>query len=691
MAPIKLSVITNNVHAKLCECTTLDELSTLITSQDWAPSTFKESYRKKENFEATSLMALDVDEGCTLEEAKQIFSGYQHLIATTRSHGKEKNGVVADRFRVVLLLTEPITDSLTYSATWHECLNRWPFIDDKCKDPSRMYFKSVEVVSSATEGATLNVVYSEPDLTSGPGLRALPTPGAKGRLARATLEFMVNGAPDGEWNQSLFKAAKDFQEQGYTFEEAFSRLSNMSNPHYSGALDSKDRDTIGSAFNGDPKYEARTNFPVMKPGGRNAPPYPDPRHPDNVKYLIEEVCGFKPGLNELKQLITIEERNPESGAYEVPRPIHDRDLSTLRVEAAYNNFATVTEAINDNLEELATTNTYHPAKHFIESTPWDNTTDHISALFNTFILEEGTPDDLAEQYKTYLQRWLIGAVAKIYSPGSQNLVFILQGSQGSGKSRWLSRLEVGEGTKGEGMILPGKKDHDLRHLTYNIWVCDELDAVTRKKDVSDLKAYFTQERLSIRPAYARHPIHGVSQCSFCGSVNEDSFLSDLTGNRRYLIVPVKAADADHSVNMQQVWAQALHLYQNGHRWWFEGAEVTAINEANEEYGTDNYLIRTLTDYTEPGDDFFTVAEIIRTLWPDLQYVDWQYRTIKNALNSRASKGAIRRGRQHRCDKLKATGYPVNRQRVRGYFLNGDRLRAGAPGGMVPSSLPSIVD
>ena len=92
MAPIKLSVITNNVHAKLCECTTLDELSTLITSQDWAPSTFKESYRKKENFEATSLMALDVDEGCTLEEAKQIFSGYQHLIATTRSHGAKRCG-----------------------------------------------------------------------------------------------------------------------------------------------------------------------------------------------------------------------------------------------------------------------------------------------------------------------------------------------------------------------------------------------------------------------------------------------------------------------------------------------------------------------------------------------------------------------------------------------------------------------
>jgi putative DNA primase/helicase len=74
----------------------------------------------------------------------------------------------------------------------------------------------------------------------------------KGRLSRATSDFLANGASSGEWNMRLFKAAKDFQEQGYTEEEAYPRFEGIT-----GHLDEADRKTLASAFKKEPKHPPR--------------------------------------------------------------------------------------------------------------------------------------------------------------------------------------------------------------------------------------------------------------------------------------------------------------------------------------------------------------------------------------------------------------------------------------------------
>lgn len=60
-------------------------------------------YRKKDNFiSGQNLIAFDIDEGITLEEAKDLLEQYQYIIYTTKSHQKEKNGIIVDRFRILL-------------------------------------------------------------------------------------------------------------------------------------------------------------------------------------------------------------------------------------------------------------------------------------------------------------------------------------------------------------------------------------------------------------------------------------------------------------------------------------------------------------------------------------------------------------------------------------------------------------
>jgi len=186
-------------------------------------------------------------------------------------------------------------------------------------------------------------------------------------------------------------------------------------------------------------------------------------------------------------------------------------------------------------------------------------------------------------YFQFLKRWLIGVIAKVYRPGSQNLVLTIKGAQGKGKSRWLSKLAIAPDIFGEGSVNPEIKDHELRHFNFVIWHASELDGITRKRDQAALKDYFTREDVAVREAYGRFERSGKSVLSFCASVNDDSFLHDQTGNRRFLVLPLANLNSDHTIDMTQLFAQAKCMFDDGQKWWFDNEEVQIINKKNEEF------------------------------------------------------------------------------------------------------------
>ena len=111
----------------------------------YAPVGFRGGKRNNESTEAYSnVIVLDVDEGMTLDYAKEIFKDYYAIITTTRNHQNEKNGVVCDRFRVVLLSSKYIyTTPAKYKKLMENIQTFYGFsIDSGCFDKAHIYYSN---------------------------------------------------------------------------------------------------------------------------------------------------------------------------------------------------------------------------------------------------------------------------------------------------------------------------------------------------------------------------------------------------------------------------------------------------------------------------------------------------------------------------------------------------------------------
>jgi len=249
-----VSRIINITQAHEQKLDNIKELSDFALKYDWSPFTFKDSYRHGTSWASCDLMVLDIDDGCTIEEAKVLFKEYTYLIQTSKSHQIEKNSKIVDRFRVILPLSSTIKDQEIYKNTWYSLSNKFSFIDKQCKDFGRFYYKSKSYVCE-NKGRSLDPVLDNimPVYFEKPKLELKLT---KGKLSRATMEFIVNGAMPGQRNIACFKAAKDFQEQGYNIEETIDKLSKS--PCLDGDFSESELDrTIKSAFSNDPKHDPR--------------------------------------------------------------------------------------------------------------------------------------------------------------------------------------------------------------------------------------------------------------------------------------------------------------------------------------------------------------------------------------------------------------------------------------------------
>jgi len=228
---VKISVIDKSDLGKVVDViNTKDiyEIAALASEEQWSPSEYNNGRRSIKEFIRTEIIALDIDEGCSLDKAKVLFKDYKHIIATSRNHQKPKNGIVADRFRVILFLNEPITTDKDFKATFKELQSTYPFIDEACKDASRFFFPSPEVVS-INEGRLVETTKApdKPEV-----VRVEPPEGERGQLWKSTLELLVEGAPEGHRHHSLVKAVGNMREQGYTQDEVISKIDEMAERTY---------------------------------------------------------------------------------------------------------------------------------------------------------------------------------------------------------------------------------------------------------------------------------------------------------------------------------------------------------------------------------------------------------------------------------------------------------------------------
>jgi hypothetical protein len=132
-------------------CRSMKTLAAVMTRATWSPCEFRGDYRKEENFIRATHIGIDIDGDYALEEAMGNFCDVPHVIGTTRNHNRDKNGVVAERFRIVFKLERPATlEEFRSTCSWW--VDKLGVADPACVDGARLFYPCSEIVSWSDEG-----------------------------------------------------------------------------------------------------------------------------------------------------------------------------------------------------------------------------------------------------------------------------------------------------------------------------------------------------------------------------------------------------------------------------------------------------------------------------------------------------------------------------------------------------------
>lgn len=236
------------------------------------------------------------------------------------------------------------------------------------------------------------------------------------------------------------------------------------------------------------------------------------------------------------------------------------------------------------LKQLVTSDFVEPydafTEYFTTLSEWNETdTDWISELSSKVQTTN------QEYWQWSFKKWIVGVVACALNPELTNQqVLVLSGKQGCGKSTFLESLLPSKltGYLFSGALDPSSKD-SLAHLAECMLInLDELDSLTRKKE-AELKQCITQSNIKYRRPYGYFAQNYIRRASFMASVNHESILSDSSGSRRFLVHKVGLIDYQHELEMDKVYAQAYSLYNSGFQFWFDGKDISKINEQNSKF------------------------------------------------------------------------------------------------------------
>ena len=214
--------------------------------------------------------------------------------------------------------------------------------------------------------------------------------------------------------------------------------------------------------------------------------------------------------------------------------------------------------------------------------------DYIHELAQTVRVKGGEQEQML--WHLYLKKWLVGMVASWISDDVvNNVILVLIGEQGAYKTTWFNYLlppplKQYFYTKTNANRM--SKDDILTLAQYALVCCEELDTM-RPAELNQLKAAVTMPSIDERAAYAHYHEHRKHIASFCGTGNNTQFLSDPTGNRRWLPFEVESivSPRDHPFHYEGIYSQALALYKSGFQYWFTKEEIQELNRHNRQFET----------------------------------------------------------------------------------------------------------
>jgi hypothetical protein len=183
-----------------------------------SPIEWANGERKRENFVGASWAVLDVDSGCTIKEAVDIYGSYQHFVGTTKSHQKTKGTQQPrDRFRLWIRLEGVCRSPEDYRETLRQLGSRVG-ADEQAYDAARKYLPCASIVCGNVEGKLANI-----SKFIAPVVEKMETiPSRQGFIPKFIKEWMTTGVAEGSRNASIFKTGYYLSRNGFSKEEILS-------------------------------------------------------------------------------------------------------------------------------------------------------------------------------------------------------------------------------------------------------------------------------------------------------------------------------------------------------------------------------------------------------------------------------------------------------------------------------------
>lgn len=224
-----------------------------------------------------------------------------------------------------------------------------------------------------------------------------------------------------------------------------------------------------------------------------------------------------------------------------------------------NRFEPSKENVHEALTTVAYSNKFNPVCQYLDSLSWDGTP-RVENLFGHYF--NCGHDDYV---RAVSRCFMVGAVRRMRSPGHKfDTMPILNGPQGWNKStavralfgdEWFSDADLGD--------LGGK---DAAILLRGVWVQEfaEIDGI-RRADVNTFKAFCSRAVDRVRDPFDRVVSDVPRRCVFIGTGNEEGYLKDGTGNRRFwpLTLAREIDVAPIRRDRDQLWAEAAQMESEG--------------------------------------------------------------------------------------------------------------------------------